>query len=281
MLGGYGNTPSNMDVQLSIGERQGADSGRPDVEGRFVTQFQLDKASAVAPAQLIVSWIQGRRETIVRAGDVPAAFKATYPTGTRVGNDRWGISGEVQLPTRYVTVLGKWYSGTDLRWYFVGKLYSHFNETLGLTGLVTAPSIDGSDTVAFGMLDGEPVLASQGGVRTTGGFVNVGFPLSRILKADAAGRNTGWSLYLHYSTDHAKARDVWKFTTTNGNRVRSDLAAANIQYKINPLITLAFEESQYKTFALPNLSGIFPLYGGVPSHKAKDNRSEFSTIFSF
>ena len=281
VMPGYGNTPSSMDVQLSIGERQGADSGRPDLEGRFVTQFQLDKAPAVAPAQLIVSWIQGRRETVVKASDVPTAFKAAFPTGARVGNDRWGISGEVQLPTRYVTVLGKWYSGTDLRWYFVGQLFSHYNETLGLTGTTTAPSIDGSDTAAFGFANGTAVIAPQGGVRTTGGFVNLGFPLSRIFKADSAGRNIGWSAYLHYSIDQAKARDVWKFTTTTGNRTRSDLMAANIQYKLNALVTLAFEQSQYKTYAIPNLSGVFPLYSGLPSHKAKDNRSEFSTIFAF
>ncbi len=281
VLPAYGNPPSAVDVQLSTGERQGADSGRPDLQGRFVTQFQLDKAPAVAPAQLIVSWIEGRRESIVTAANVPAAFKSAFPTGVRVGNDRWGVSGEVQLPTRYVTILGKWFSGTDLRWYFVGQLFSHYNETLGLTGVATAPSIDGSDTVAFGFQNGVPVVAPQGGVRATGGFVNLGFPLSRIFKANPTGRNNGWQLYLHYATDQAKARDVLKFSAAAGNRVRSDLAAGNIQYKINPLITLAFEQSQYKTWALPNSSGVYPLFTGTPSKTAKDNRSEFSTIFTF
>lgn len=278
---GYGNTPSLVQDQLSIGERQGTDSGRPDLSGRFVTQFQLDKAPAVAPAQLIVSWVQGRRESIVKAADVPAAFKAAFPTGARVGNDRWGITGEFQLPTRYVTVLGKWYNGTDLRWYFVGELFSHYNETLGLTGVATAPSIDGSDTVAFGFNNGVPTIAPQGGVRTTGGFVNLGFPLSRIFKANPAGRMSGVALYLHYSVDQAKARDVRQFSVATGNRWKSDIISGNIQWKINPLITFAVEESQYRTFALPNAAGVFPLYGGVPSSSAKDFRSEFSTIFTF
>jgi hypothetical protein len=281
VLPAYGNTPSAVDVQLSIGERQGTDAARPDLEGRFVTQFQLDKAPAVAPAQLIFSWIQGRRESVVKGSDVPAAFKAAFPTGARVGNNRWGISGEFQLPTCFVTLLGKWYSGTDLRWYFVGQLFSHYNETLGLTGVATGPSIDASDNVAFGFQNGVAVVAPQGGVRTTGGFVNAGFPLSRIFHANPTGRNNGWSLYLHYSTDHAKARDVRSFSAASGNRNRSDILAANIQYKVNSLITLAYEQSQYKTWALPNSLGVFPLFAGKPSHTAHDNRSEFSTIFTF
>jgi hypothetical protein len=264
-----------------MAERQGTDSGRPDISGRFVTQFQLDKAPAVVPAQLIVSWIQGRRETIVKAADVPAAFKSAYSMGARVGNDRWGISGEVQLPTRYVTILAKWFSGTDLRWYFVGELFSHFNETNGLTGVVTAPSIDASDTVAFGFRNGVATIAPQSGVRTTGGFVNLGFPLSRIFHANPAGRMAGWQLYLHYSEDQAKARDVRVFSAATGNRWKSDIIAGNIQWKVNPLVTLALEESQYRTFALPNASGVYPLYCGMPSKSAKDLRTEFSTIFTF
>lgn len=284
VLPAYGNTPSAPDVQLSIGERQGTDSGRPDISGRFVTQFQLDKAPAVAPAQLIVSWVQGRRESIVRAADVPAAYHAAFLRGARVGNDRWGISGEVQLPTRYVTVLAKWYSGTDLRWYFVGELFSHYNvpaSFLGATNVQTAASIDGSDTVAFGTVNGVPTVLPQDGVRTTGGFVNLGFPLSRIFKANPTGRMNGWQAYFHYSIDQAKARDVRKFSAATGNRARSDYLAGTLMWKINPLITLALEETNYRTFTIPNAAGVYPVYAGVPSKSARDLRSEFSTIFTF
>jgi hypothetical protein len=55
----YGNDPSNVADQLGYGEKQGADSGRPEVQARLVTQFQLDKAPGVAPAQLIRG--RGRR----------------------------------------------------------------------------------------------------------------------------------------------------------------------------------------------------------------------------
>jgi hypothetical protein len=91
----------------------------------------------------------------------------------------------------------------------------------------------------------------------------------------------GWQLYLHYSEDQAKARDVRAFTTTTGNRWKSDIIAGNIQWKLNPLVTLALEESQYRTFSIPNTSGVYPLYCGMPSRSAKDLRTEFSTIFSF
>jgi len=38
----FGNTPLNISDQLGYGERQGADSGRPEIQGRFVTQWQFD-----------------------------------------------------------------------------------------------------------------------------------------------------------------------------------------------------------------------------------------------
>jgi hypothetical protein len=233
---------------------------------------------------LIVSWVQGRRESVVKASDVPAAYKAAFPVGARVGNDRWGVSGEFQLPTRYVTVLGKWYSGTDLRWYFVGELFSHYNvqsSVVGATNVLTAPSIDGSDTVAFGTINGVPSVLPQNGVRTTGGFINLGFPLSRIFNANPAGRMAGWQMYVHYSVDQAKARDVRKFSAATGNRWMSDIMSGNLQWKINPLVTLALEESQYRTFSLPDANGVYPLFRGLPSSSAKNLRTEFSTIFTF
>ena len=102
----------------------------------------------------------------------------------------------------------------------------------------------------------------------------------RCFHADPTGRNNGWQLYLHYSTDYAKARDVRQISVAAGNRVRSDIYAGNIQYKLNALITLGFEQSQYKTFAIPNALGVYPTYGGTQSRSAHDNRSEFSTIFN-
>jgi hypothetical protein len=82
----YGNDPKAIDNQLGYGERQGADSARPEIQGRIVTQWQLDKAPAVAPAQLIFSGEQGDRKALVRAADVPLcpATTAGCPTDSKV-----------------------------------------------------------------------------------------------------------------------------------------------------------------------------------------------------
>jgi hypothetical protein len=50
VLPAFGNLPSDVSNQLAFGERQGADSQRPGVQGRAVFQWQLDKAPNVVPA---------------------------------------------------------------------------------------------------------------------------------------------------------------------------------------------------------------------------------------
>ena len=56
--------------QLGFGERQGADSGKPEVQARVVGQWQLDHAAGVAPAQIIVSGVRGERTVDVDAAAV-------------------------------------------------------------------------------------------------------------------------------------------------------------------------------------------------------------------
>src|SRR5207253_10897670 len=72
----FGDLPANVADQLGFGERQGADSRRPEFEGRFVIQWQLDKAPNVMPAQLIFSFENARRTAIVTAGGVSGAVRA-------------------------------------------------------------------------------------------------------------------------------------------------------------------------------------------------------------
>ena len=289
VLPAYGNTPTDLGGQLGMGERQGADSGRPEFQGRFVTQFQLDQAKGVAPAQLIVSWIEGSRVAEVRAQDVPTAFKSAFPRGVNLHSDRWGFSTEAQLPTRWFTLLGKAYTGADLRFYFVGELYSNYNDVAGISCPTTqvpctASSIDGSSTVVFGNdAVGNPTVAAQRPIRARGFFVNLGVPLSRLAKAEVAGRNAGWTFYLHYSFDEAVTRDVRKLYLANalaGNtRNKSDLAAATLYYKLNQFVSFSFEESMYRTRAARGLPP--PLWMGKPAASWHDLRSEVGTIFTF
>src|SRR5437870_6676125 len=180
----FGDLPANVADQLGFGERQGTDSQQPGVQGRAVLQWQLDRAASVLPAQFIVSFEHARRRAIVTAANVPAAFRTAFPSGAEVGSSSNGLSVEMQLPTHFVTVVGKYYDGSDLRFFFAGQLLSNFNDTAGLTGTATATSIDGASNVVFGLLNGIPVVAPQRPVRGQGGFVQVGFPLSRIFDAD-------------------------------------------------------------------------------------------------
>ena len=154
----------NLGDQLAFGERQGADSGRPEVQGRLVFQWQLDHAKGVAPAQIIFSGMQGARSVnIVKsavplctapatstfadnaaiplcgngAGGVnPDLFRAAFPTGASVDTDRNGWTAGFQLPTRWVTFVSNYYRGTDLRFYFAGQLLKEFANLTqpGLTG---------------------------------------------------------------------------------------------------------------------------------------------------
>src|SRR5262249_53142797 len=71
VLPAFGNLPANLSDQLGFGERQGVDSSRPEVQGRFVVQFQADHAPGVQPAQIIVSATQGRRSIVALASAVP------------------------------------------------------------------------------------------------------------------------------------------------------------------------------------------------------------------
>ena len=273
----FGDLPANVADQLGFGERQGTDSQQPGVQGRAVLQWQLDKAENVAPAQFIVSFEHAKRSAIVIAANVPAAFRAAFPSGADVSSNSDGYSAEFQLPTHFMTVVGKYYAGSDLRFYGAGQLLSNFNDTAGLTGIATATSIDGASTVVFGLLNGVPVVAPQRPVRAQGGFVQFGFPISRIFNADPKGRNAGWTGYLYYGDDQAMARDARRFGARGD---RSDLFSGNIQYKWNQWMTFAYEQGYYRTRA-DFRTGLLPLFRGIPSFTTHNIRSEFAAIFTF
>ena len=277
----FGNLPVNVADQLGFGERQGADSRKPGLQGRLVLQWQFDKAQGVAPAEFVVSFEHARRTAIVTAASVPAAFKAAFPSGAEVSSNSDGYSIELQLPTRAVTFSGKYYNGSDLRFFLAGQLLSNFNDTAGLTATASAPSIDGASTVVFGLRDGMATVAPQRSVRGQGGFVQLGFPLSRIFAANPEGRNAGWSAYLYYGFDEALTPDARRFSPVRG---KSDLFSGNIQYKLNAFVTFAFEQGYYRTRAA-NRSvldfGGLPLFRGIPSYTSHNLRSEFASIFTF
>jgi hypothetical protein len=266
---------------LGYGERQGADSGRPEIQGRVVAQWQFDRAPGVAPAQFIASFVQASRKALVTAASVPAAFHSAFPSGAEVSSGRYGYTIELQLPTRAFTWTGKYYNGQDLRFYFAGGLFSNFNDTAGITGQSQASSIDGASTVVFGYKNGVPVIAPQRPVRTQGYMTDLGLPLSRWFGAGSAGRAAGWTANLHYSIDMVPARDVRRLSCV---RSKSDLAAATVYFKLNSLVTFGIEQSMYRSRAANSSStdvgGLF-LLRGIPSRQWHDNRTEIGPIFTF
>lgn len=280
VLPAVGLTPSaaNISQQLGYGERQGADSNRPDLEGRLVGQWQLDHAAGVAPAQIIVSAEHGGRTAIVLASAIPAAYQKTFTTGATASSHTNGWDFEWQLPTRYATLTGKFYSGADLRYFFVNQLYSYFNDTTGLTNLASLTSEDGSSAVVLGTnAAGQQVVAPQRPIRTEGGFAQLGLPLSRIFNARPTGRNAGWSLYALYSIDQAKTRDLNRLG--GSSRRYSTMAVGTLNYSLNRWVTFSFEQSLYTTHA--NQEQALPLFRGVPSREWNDVREEFGPVFTF
>lgn len=290
-----GNPPTLLDNQLGYGERQGPDSARPNIQGRVVTQWVLDPAAGVAPAQFIVSFMNGRRLVDIPAASLSAAQKVTYPTGLQVSSSQWGATGEIQLPTRYVTAIAKFYEGADLRYYFANGLYSTYNDVTGLTAVSSVATADGS-AVLFGTnAAGQVVYAHQRPVRSRGGFVNLGFPVGRIFHMDPASRMSGVQLYLHYGVDDPYSRDVRRVgVTTSGataglaqnGRDKSDVFIGTALWKVNPFLTFGFEQSQYRTkmsggSAFGSVVNGAPTWEGGPVNQWHDNRSEFSTTFTF
>jgi hypothetical protein len=304
VMSAYGNDPKSMDNQMGYGERQGADSGRPEIQGRFVLQWQFDRALAVAPAQFIVSAVEGKRTALVRSIDIPLCtaavpacpasaadptlpnqkvFQNAFPRGGEVSSSRYGWTTELQLPARYLTLITKYWNGADLRWYFVGSLFSNYNDRglLDTAGsIVEAQSNDASSSVLFGFRGGVPSIAPQRPVRSQGGFVNLGFPLSRMFHAAAGGRNAGWTFYLHYALDVANAQDVRKL---GNQRQKNDLAAATLNYKLNNLVTFSLEESYYRTRVAGDPNGVLkpPMFLGAYPNSWHDFRSEFGPTFTF
>ncbi|MFI5108223.1 MAG: hypothetical protein ACHP78_05195 [Terriglobales bacterium] len=246
---GFGNNSTDVGTQLGVSERDGADSGRPEISGRMVFQWQLDKARGVAPAQLIFSGMNAKRVEIVNRAAIAASdcaasgvagtgcvagavtsLLAAFPHGAEPSSQRWGADVELQLPTRYATLVGKYYTGADLKWYFAGQVFGVFNDNR--IGLQNAPGTIGEGVVmcninptncpnAFNIDASAPNAAfgwnpatsqwqivPQRPVRTVGGFAQISFPLSRIFDANPAGRNAGWTIAFTVSDDQAKARDV-------------------------------------------------------------------------
>ena len=228
-------TLGGFEAQIGEAERQGADSGRPELEARTVLQFQLDKAPAVAPAQLIWAGFEARRTSITTAlgpagGNYTPAQQAalngtSFQNGFTASSHLFGNQLAIQLPTRWLTLVASAYRGGDMRFMFGGQLDTNFTDVSGLYQVQSFATVDGvAGTVsgasmlgctvnaligsACNAAGGKTVVAPEHPVGAFGGFINVGLPLSRYFQADPKGRNAGWQLYLDIGKDQVVHRDL-------------------------------------------------------------------------
>jgi len=296
-------------AQLAQAEREGADSDRPEYEGRLALQFQLDKAPGVAPAQIFWSGFRARRTSIVSNGAMatgPAAYAAAFPNGFESSSKMWGNQFAVQIPTRWFTLVASGYKGGDLRFFFGGQVNTYFTDTGGMgAGSVTVyPTIDGGPLAAAGgaaigcfggtLVDGACTgtieIAPQKPIRSFGGFVNLGLPLSRWFNANPKGHNAGWQLFLHAGKDQVVDRDLNNPVGSNGKFNQANILAplplsmgkmfaGTLYYKVNPWCTFAIEQSVYATRLLDHANGY--TIAGQPSNEWQDHRTEFGPVFTF
>jgi len=306
-----GSSSTLTDEQRArFGDRVGAESNQPGVEGRVVFQFPINSGwKAVPPAQIIFSGHHATMAEIIPFGSLPTtpvpgalgcatqaspvgcSIREFFPTGLRGTNPQNAWSAEVQLPTPWVTAAAKYYNGDDLRFFFGGQLNDVYTSLNGATGIPTAlvPAITtfAGRTIPFGCIGGttaptfncndNPIIPSSlNPVRGQGGFGELSFPLSRIFHADPEGHNSGWILHVMYGTDRTIARDARQ---TGGNGLaRTDYDNASLTYRLNKWMTFVNEVSYIDTRATTALSKTFE---GRPVTQAHNWRNEFGTVVTF
>jgi len=210
-----------------------------------------------------------------------------FPRGTQVQNPQNVWTTELQLPTPWVTFVGKFYKGDDLRFFFGGQLNDVYSNLHGLTSVGNGISESGR-SITFGCAGGitagatvtcpgtpvqSAILQPVGGV---GGFVEMSFPLSRIFHANPEGHNSGWVFHMQYGTDRANAADA-RASGSNG-LARTDLDTVSLTYKMNTWVSFVNETSYIVTRAATAYSKTFE---GLPTTQAHDWRQEFGPIFTF
>ena len=295
--------------QIAQAEREGADSGRPEFEGRLALQFQLDKAPGVAPAQIFWSGFRSKRTSIVTNSayaatqqtlgciDAPAlctSYMDAFPNGFTTSSKMYGNQFGFQLPTRWFTLVASAYRGGDLRFFFGGQVNTFFTDVGGLNNAITFNPVDGvvdasgtpqlactAPLVGGACPTGDVVVAPQKPIRAFGGFINLGLPLSRWFNANPKGHNAGWQLYLDVGKDQVVHRDLTNaFLTGEGALplLMGKMGVVTLYYKVNPYVTFGFEQSIYATRLYP---GVDYSIAGKASNEWQDHRTEFGPIFTF
>jgi hypothetical protein len=316
-----GNAAGNgLAAQLGQGEREGADSDRPEYEGRVALSYQLDPAKGVTPAQIALSGFHSRRTSIVPNSSylcdkgtnvLDCSLEAAFPNGFEASSPMWGGQVVAQIPTRWFTLVASAYRGGDLRFFLGGQLNTYFTDVGGLTA-VSAPYVtaDGGPLAAAGGAvlgctaaliagacpTGSVVVAPQRPIRAFGGFVQLGLPLSRWFNADPKGHNAGWQLLFTVGKDQVDNKDLnnpsGTFCGIPGNCTpftANSVSPLPMAMGKTAIATIYYKFNNWCQFAFEQsvyatraMDGD-KLYdiAGTPSNEWQDHRTEFGPIFTF
>ena len=173
-----GSAALTDEERARFGDRAGAESNQPGLQGRIVFQFPLHHWDGVVPAQIIFSGNHAQMNEIIpstvltpttAAGTpglpnalVPGAagcseqlttggcsIRGFFPRGVQNLYPQNVWTSEIQLPTPWVTFVAKYYNGDDLRYFFGGQLNDVFNNLRGTTEVGAGTSFAGR-SILFG-----------------------------------------------------------------------------------------------------------------------------------
>jgi hypothetical protein len=195
-----------------FGDRTGAESNTPAVEGRVVFQFPLHSSwAATPPAQIIFSGHHATLTETIPFGSIPntvipgsagcaqvvvdCTIRDFYPTGLQRDTPQNIWTAEVQLPTPLVTIAGKYHRGADLRFFFGGQLNDVFTDLAGATQIpvVATGTLPGEITAPITSFTGRQIsFGCVGGVLTVGvNFSCPGTPVTAATVQPVRGQG-GW-----------------------------------------------------------------------------------------
>lgn len=239
------NNPAPGQGTTGFGQREGTNSGRPRTEGRMVLEFEPWRARKIPASQIVGSF---------QFGDRVRYFAPPFQTAGRnfaMRSNSNGYTGEFRLATPWWTLLGKYYRGSDLRYYFGGLAQDIF--------------FDGGDP--FNETVNTPAMRP---VRGQGGFAQLQLPLS-VWFDPRNPRLHSFSMNWMVGYDSAFARDARR----SGQRRAQGALMGNLLYQYNRYLQFGFETDFIQTY-YTSPQGTF-LSGRI----GKNLRLEFSTIFSF
>src|SRR5712692_3952299 len=174
-----GTSALTDEQRARFGDRAGAESNQPALESRIVFQFPLSHSwSGVVPAQIIFSGHHARINEIIPFANLPTtvlpgaagcgtatcSIRGFFPRGLEIDQPQNIWTAEAQLPTPWVTLVGKYYQGGDLRFPFGGQVNDVFND---LNGAATVPT-----ALPVTALDSRAVLFGCTGATGTGATFN-------------------------------------------------------------------------------------------------------------